>query len=95
MVGLRSDRVLRSVSIGHHSKVTAAEWIEHYAKAIGEDRPSRAQMKGVLDLAATAAHASERKAAPIACWLAGRTGRPLSELQQLAASIEREEVETE
>ena len=34
-------------------------------------------MDEILRLAAVAAHASERIAAPIACWVAGTTGRPL------------------
>jgi hypothetical protein len=38
-------------------------------------------------LAATAAHSSERIAAPIACYLAGVTGAPLSELRSIAEGI--------
>jgi hypothetical protein len=39
-------------------------------------------------LPAVAAHASERIAAPIACYLAGVTGRPLSELIELAEALD-------
>jgi hypothetical protein len=51
-----------------------------FAAAIGQDPPSREQMGGILKLAAVAAHASHRTAAPMACWLAGVSGRDLDEL---------------
>ena len=40
-----------------------------------------------LDLAAVAAHSSERIAAPIACWLGGKAGASLEELQAAAERI--------
>ena len=44
-------------------------------------------MDEILRLASVAAHASERKAAPIACWLAGTSGRPIAEMLRLAEEI--------
>jgi hypothetical protein len=68
--------------------VTAEEWIRTFAEQIGCDPPSQEQMDEILRLAAVAAHASERIAAPIACYLAGITGRPLSGLIEVAEALE-------
>ena len=54
--------------------MTADEWIDRYAAAIGVAAPSAEEVATLLALAAEAAHASERVAAPIACWLAARAG---------------------
>jgi hypothetical protein len=42
-------------------------------------------MEAILELASVAAHSSERKAAPIACWLAA--GGDLVEAQRIAESL--------
>ena len=59
--------------------MTAEEWIRAFAR---RDRhaepPSQEQMDEILRLAAVAAHASERIAAPIACWIAGTSGHARS-----------------
>lgn len=68
--------------------MTRDEWIGAFAAQVGEEAPTPEQVEALLDLAAEAAHASERTAAPVASWLAGRTGRPLPELIELAKSIE-------
>ena len=47
------------------------EWIAEFAAAIGADAPDATTVDELLDLAAVAAHSSERTAAPIACYLAG------------------------
>ena len=67
--------------------MTAEEWIAAYAEALGRPAPSQAEMDAVLALASTAAHASERRAAPIACWLAASAGIPLGDAQTLAERI--------
>ena len=67
--------------------MTAEEWIRTFAEAIGCDPPDQQQMDGILRLASVAAHASERRAAPIACYLAGTTTRPISELIAAAEGI--------
>ena len=54
---------------------TAEEWIAQFAEALGQAAPTDAQMAEVLALASVAAHSSERRAAPIACWLAALAGR--------------------
>lgn len=65
----------------------ADQWLAEYAAEIGADAPDEATVAALLDLAATAAHASERIAAPIACYLAGRDGRSLEELREIADGI--------
>jgi hypothetical protein len=67
--------------------MTAEEWIAAYAAALGRPAPTREEMDAVLALASTAAHASERRAAPIACWLAASAGIPLADAQALAERI--------
>ena len=67
--------------------MTAEEWIAAYAAALGRPAPTREEMDAVLALASTAAHASERRAAPIACWLAASAGVPLADAQALAEQI--------
>ena len=53
---------------------TGADWIEAFATRLGVEAPDEATIAQLLDLAGVAAHASERLAAPIACWLIGRAG---------------------
>jgi Domain of unknown function (DUF6457) len=63
------------------------EWIATFAREAGGEAPSVTECRQLLELAGIAAHASERTAAPLACWIAGRSGRPLSELLEHAAQI--------
>ena len=63
------------------------EWLAEFAGRLGLDPPTKEEVRRLLDLAATAAHSSERTAAPIACWLAGRTDKSFDELAELAESI--------
>jgi hypothetical protein len=67
--------------------MTSDQWISSFAARIGGEPPSQSEIDQILELAATAAHASERIAAPIACWVAGRTGRPLEDLCRLAEEV--------
>ena len=67
--------------------MTAQEWIQAFASEIGAEAPGSAQSEQILKLAAVAAHASERTAAPIACYLAGRAGKPLDEAIEAAQGV--------
>jgi hypothetical protein len=67
--------------------MNAREWIDDFAAQIGADPPTNDEIKRILDLAAVAAHSSERIAAPIACWLGGMAGASLEELQAAAERI--------
>jgi Domain of unknown function (DUF6457) len=67
--------------------MTAQEWIERFAAELGASPPGDDEFNAILDLAAVAAHDSERVAAPVACWLGGASGRSLDELQGIAKRI--------
>ena len=67
--------------------MTAEEWVRTFAEQAGAAPPSQDQIDEILRLAAVAAHSSERIAAPIACWIAGTTGRPIGELRELGETL--------
>ena len=67
--------------------MTAEDWIADFAASLGRPAPSAAERDAILRLASVAAHASERRAAPIACWLAASAGRPLDEALALAQDL--------
>jgi hypothetical protein len=54
--------------------VTAEEWVAAFAAELGVAPPDAATVEVLLELAGAAAHASERTAAPIACYLVGLAG---------------------
>ena len=66
---------------------TADEWIAQFAAALGRPAPDAAEVQAVLELAAVAAHASERRAAPVACWLAALAGCSPGEARALAEAL--------
>lgn len=67
--------------------MNAEQWLEKFAQKIGVNAPSAEEQKLLLEIAAEAAHSSERIAAPLACWLVGRAGADLSEANSKAAEI--------
>ena len=67
--------------------MNANEWIAGYAERLGTEPPTADEFSTILDLAAEAAHASERVAAPVACWLSARAGRSLEESLRLAKEV--------
>ena len=48
------------------------DWLARFAAEIGMIPPTSEELDMLLELAGIAAHASERPAAPITCWLVGR-----------------------
>jgi hypothetical protein len=67
--------------------MTGEQWIEVFAEAIGLSPPGQDQVDAILELAASAAHSSERTAAPVAAWLAGTSGKSLHEVNEAARRI--------
>jgi hypothetical protein len=63
------------------------EWVDAYAARLGVEAPTEDEFAQILDLAGVAAHASERVAAPVACWLSARAGRSLEESLAIAREI--------
>ena len=66
---------------------TAEEWIARFAEALGRPAPTEDEVQAVLELASVAAHSSERRAAPVACWLAALAGTPPAEAREVAQRI--------
>ena len=54
--------------------MNARQWLDAYAQKLGVAAPTTEEFKVLLELAGEAAHASERVAAPVACWVAARAG---------------------
>jgi hypothetical protein len=54
--------------------MNAREWIAAFAQRLGTEAPTNDEWSALLDVAGEAAHASERVAAPVACWVAARAG---------------------
>lgn len=64
------------------------EWLASYAAELGIEAPSDEECVEILALAGVAAHASERTAAPIACWLAAKAGLTPAVARELATRVE-------
>lgn len=73
--------------MANEESASAEEWVEKFAREVGQQPPGEEDFAAVLRLASVAAHASERTAAPVACWIAGQTGMPLSEAIQVAERL--------
>jgi hypothetical protein len=67
--------------------MTGEQWIEAFAQMIGLPTPGQDEVDAILELAATAAHASERTAAPVAAWLAGTSGKSLHQVNEAARLV--------
>jgi hypothetical protein len=67
--------------------MNARDWLAAYAEKLGTAPPSTEEFKTILDVAAEAAHASERVAAPAACWVAARAGVDLDEALRVAREL--------
>ncbi len=67
--------------------MNAPDWLAAYAAKLGLEAPTETELKAVLELAGVAAHASQRVAAPVACWLAAKAGVGLEEAIELAREL--------
>jgi hypothetical protein len=67
--------------------MNAKQWITAFAEKLGTEAPTSSEFSALLDLAGEAAHASERVAAPVACWVAARAGRSPQEALELAREV--------
>ena len=66
---------------------TAQEWLAAYADKLGVQPPSAEEIDAILALAGVAAHASERIAAPVACWMAAGSEFSLADARRLADEL--------
>ena len=65
----------------------ASQWLAAFAQSLGVEAPNPSECDEILALAGVAAHASERTAAPVACWLAAKIGLSPREALELAEHI--------
>lgn len=54
-------------------RLTRDEWLQAFSELLGVNVPSSEDVDALLSIAGMAAHESERTAAPIACYLVGRS----------------------
>lgn len=67
--------------------MTVEEFLAAFAAEIGVPAPSERESDALLEVAAIAAHASQRTAAPLACWMGGASGIPIAELLAAAKRV--------
>ena len=63
------------------------QWCRQFAASAGVDPPTDQEIDDLLALAAIAAHASARQAAPITCWLAARGGMSMADALAAARAL--------
>ncbi len=71
----------------------ARGWLDKYAAALGTSPVSDGDLEELLTLSGVAAHASERKAAPVSCYLVARSGLPIAEALAIARQLADEVAE--
>jgi hypothetical protein len=73
--------------------VDAQTWITRYSEILGVTPPSDEEIEALLALAGVAAHASERTAAPVSCWVAAKANKSAEEAlraaERLASSLQQ------
>ncbi len=74
----------RTITLGRRT------WIDWYANALGVEELPEKNIEVLLALASTAAHASERTAAPLSCWLAATAGIAPADALAVAQELARE-----
>ncbi len=67
--------------------MNVSEFLAAFEAEIGTSPPEGQDVDALLELAGIAAHASERLAAPLACWMGGVSGLPADELLAAARRI--------
>jgi len=67
--------------------MTGAEWVSAFAQRLGLPAPDEETIELLLGLAGTAAHQSERTAAPVACYLVGLARMDPASAALLAADL--------
>jgi hypothetical protein len=67
------------------------DWVTRFAAATGTEAPTAEEIDQLLAVAGVAAHASQRQAAPLTTWLAGRAGISPAEALRLARTFAPDE----
>lgn len=68
-------------------------WLDRFTAALGSPPITDEELDSLLALAGIAAHASERKAAPVTCYLAARAGVSIPDALAIAQQLADEIVE--
>ena len=66
------------------------DWIQAFAAALGVPALPENEVELILAVAAEAAHASERAAAPLACWMAARADLGADQALEVARRVSRD-----
>jgi len=66
---------------------TGLDWVAAFARQLGLEPPDPEAVEVLLELASVAAHASERLAAPLACFLVGRAGVAPADALAIARTV--------
>ena len=69
--------------------MTRDQWLAAFASAAGVDAPTDDDIDALLELAGIAAHASERTAAPITCWIAAVAGLAPADALRIAQAVRK------
>jgi hypothetical protein len=67
--------------------MNAREWIDAFAERLGVEPPTAEEWSALLELAGVAAHASERVAAPVSCWVTARAGMDATAALEAAREV--------
>lgn len=67
--------------------MNAQEFLDAFAAAVDVPAPTAQEFDTLLEVAAIAAHSSERLAAPLACWMGGASGMPAADLLRAAQRV--------
>jgi hypothetical protein len=67
--------------------MTGEMWLRALAAELDVPVPTEQETTDLLALASTSAHASERLAAPLSCWLAARAGVTAAEALAVATRL--------
>ncbi|MGO9964740.1 MAG: DUF6457 domain-containing protein [Acidimicrobiales bacterium] len=62
-------------------------WLDRFTAALGAQPITDEEVESLLALAGIAAHASERKAAPVTCYLAARSGVSIPDALRIAQRL--------
>jgi hypothetical protein len=64
----------QGLAMAEQENGSGVAWVQRFAAELGVEPPDESTVETLLDLAAVAARASERLAAPLACYLVGLAG---------------------
>ena len=70
--------------------MTGEEFAQEVARKLGLAPLTEREVNAILDIASVAAHSSERLAAPLSTYLAGRSGRSLDDVMAAVQAVQND-----